>query len=89
MLSAESVPYALHLKLYRQALERNAGRLRGDIEHLAGAIARRPETRNSCVVVSLARAGTPIGVLLGRALLRLGVATHDLTESASSATGHR
>jgi hypothetical protein len=76
MLSAESVPDARYLELYRQALERNAGRVRGDIEHLAATIAARPQTRESCVVISLARAGTPIGVLLRRALGRLGVATH-------------
>lgn len=73
MLSAEKVPDARYLKLYREALERNASNLRTDIERLAIAIAARPQTAKECVVISLARAGTPIGVLLKRALARIGV----------------
>lgn len=76
MLSAEKVPDARYLKLYREALERNASNLRTDIEQLASAIAARPETSRECVVISLARAGTPIGVLLKRALERIGVISH-------------
>lgn len=76
MLSAEKVPDARYLKLYREALERNASNLRTDIEQLASAIAARPETSRECVVISLARAGTPIGVLLKRALERIGVIAH-------------
>lgn len=76
MLSAEKVPDARYLKLYHEALERNASNLRTDIEQLTGAIAARPETSRECVVISLARAGTPIGVLLKRALERIGVVAH-------------
>lgn len=76
MLSAEKVPDARYLKLYREALERNASNLRTDIEQLASAIAARTETSRECVVISLARAGTPIGVLLKRALERIGVVAH-------------
>lgn len=76
MLSAESVPDERYMGLYRAALADNAARLRNDIEHLAAAIRQRPETAQKCVIVSLARAGTPIGVLLTRALRRLGVTTH-------------
>lgn len=76
MLSAEKVPDERYMTLYRNALARNAGRLRGDIETLARAIAERRETARECVVISLARAGTPIGVLLKRALARFGVETH-------------
>lgn len=76
MLSAEKVPDARYLTLYREALERNASALRTDIEQLASAIAARPETAKECVVISLARAGTPIGVLLKRALGRIGVVAH-------------
>jgi hypothetical protein len=68
MLSAERLPDARYFQLYRAALARNAGRLRGDVERLADAIAARPATARSCTLVSLARAGTPIGVLLRRAL---------------------
>ena len=76
MLSSEAVPDQRYLTLYTEALARNAGRLRSDISRLARMIADRPATRRACVVVSLARAGTPIGVLLKRELARLGVDTH-------------
>lgn len=76
MLSAEKVPDARYLQLYREALSRNASNLRTDIEQLANAIAVRPQTSRECVVISLARAGTPIGVLLKRALERIGIITH-------------
>lgn len=76
MLSPENVPDARYLKLYREALERNASNLRTDIDQLSAAIAARPETAQECVVISLARAGTPIGVLLRRALSRIGVVAH-------------
>lgn len=75
MLSAEKVPDARYLDLYHQALTRNAGRLKGDIESLAKRISLRRETSCKCVIVSLARAGTPIGVLLARDLQRKGLAT--------------
>jgi hypothetical protein len=74
MLSAEKVPDDRYMALYREALSRNAGRLRRDVETLARVLASRPETARECVIVSLARAGTPIGVLVKRALSRLGVA---------------
>ncbi|MEO7688518.1 MAG: cysteine protease StiP family protein [Sphingomonas sp.] len=76
MLSAEKLPDDRYMALYREALSRNAGRLRGDIATLGRAIAARPSTARECVIVSLARAGTPIGVLLKRALSRLDVTTH-------------
>lgn len=76
MLSAESVPDARYMALYHAALAANAGRLRFDVAALARAIAARPETAQQCVVLSLARAGTPIGVLLKRALRRMGVNVH-------------
>jgi Phosphoribosyl transferase (PRTase)/PELOTA RNA binding domain len=75
MLSEEHLPDARYLDLYHAALARNGGRVRGDVETLAEAIAARPETSRSCTIISLARAGTPIGVLLRRALLRRGVET--------------
>lgn len=77
MLSAEKLPDQRYMTLYREALSRNAGRLRRDVETLAQALASRRETTRECVIVSLARAGTPIGVLIKRALTRMGVAaTH-------------
>lgn len=71
MISPEEVPGDDYLRLYDEALERNASRLRADVEVLAGAIV--DEVGEAPVLVSLARAGTPIGVLLRRALLRRGI----------------
>jgi hypothetical protein len=71
MIPQESVPGDAYLALYRDALARNGARLARDIVDLAGALAER---RPRIVIASLARAGTPIGALLRRALRRLGVA---------------
>lgn len=76
MLSPERVPDDRYLTLYGQALARNAARLHGDIESLTAAIIARPATKEKCVIVSLARAGTPIGVLLKRSLDRAGIVVH-------------
>lgn len=73
MLSEERLPDARYLALYEAALARNAGRLKADIAALADAITARPETARSCTIISLARAGTPIGVLLRRALAERGI----------------
>lgn len=75
MLSVEAAPDDRYLKLYETALAANAARLRHDVSQLARAIQRRPQTSQSCVVLSLARAGTPIGILLKNALNKLGVET--------------
>ncbi len=72
MLSAESPPDAAYLALYRDALARNGARLARDIVNLAQALAERAPG-DEVVIASLARAGTPIGVLLVRALRRMGV----------------
>jgi hypothetical protein len=70
MVPQENVPGEAYLALYRDALARNGARLARDVTDLAGALAQR---RPHIVIASLARAGTPIGVLLRRALRRLGV----------------
>ncbi len=75
MLAPERSPDAAYLALYRETLARNGPRLAGDIAGLARALAARRPGR-PVVLASLARAGTPIGVLLRRALIRLGVDTH-------------
>lgn len=74
MIAPEMPPGPAYMALYEQALERNGARLARDIGVLARALADRAEGRAEVVLVSLARAGTPIGVLLRRALERLGVA---------------
>ncbi len=73
MLSEERLPDTRYLALYEAALARNAGRLKRDVAALADAITARPETARSCTIVSLARAGTPIGVLLRGELAERGI----------------
>ncbi len=70
LLAVERVPGAAYLALYHQALEAGAERMAVDVARLARTLdARCP--RGEIVLVSLARAGTPIGVLLRGALARL------------------
>lgn len=75
MLSAEHPPSAAYLALFHGALERNAERLARDLAALAHALAAH--RGREVVLASLARAGTPVGVLLVRALRALGIpSTH-------------
>jgi hypothetical protein len=77
MLSAETPPGPEYLRLYDDALARNGARLAQDVVNLAGALTERAAGRGKIVIASLARAGTPVGILLRRALARLGIAaTH-------------
>lgn len=76
MISAEQPPGAAYLKLFHAALARNADRLATDVASLAAHLAARANGRE-VVIASLARAGTPIGVLLLRSLRAHGhAATH-------------
>lgn len=71
MLAAEQVPDPDYMRLYEDALRMNGQRMARDLVRLARSLAtRRPE--GEIVLVSLARAGTPIGVLLRRGLDALG-----------------
>lgn len=72
MLSVETPPGAEYLALYDAALGRNGRRLAQDIVTLAAAIDARAPAGREVVLASFARAGTPIGVLLRRALARIG-----------------
>ncbi len=74
MLSPERAPSAAYMDIYQQALAANGPRLAMHINRLADAVSRFPisDTRRGLAIVSLARAGTPIGVLLTRALRREG-----------------
>lgn len=74
MIAPESPPEPAYMALYEQALARNGPRVARDIATLAAALVERASGRREIVLVSLARAGTPIGVLLRRAIRRLGVA---------------
>jgi len=71
MISPEKVPGTAYMRLYEEALERNAGRLKGDIAKLADMIVAH--AGDHVTLVSLARAGTPIGVLLQRVMRARGI----------------
>ncbi len=72
MIAPERPPDAAYLALYRAALRRNGARLSRDVATLAARIAERA-TGGEVVLASLARAGTPIGVLLLRTLRAQGL----------------
>ena len=71
MIGVEAPPDAAYLELYEAALDRNGRRLAQDVAVLARALAGSHP--GGVTLLSLARAGTPIGVLLRRALAHLGV----------------
>ncbi|NYD91147.1 cysteine protease StiP domain-containing protein [Sphingomonas melonis] len=76
MIAPEAVPGDTYLSLYDEALARNGARLAQDVASLAAHLAARRPGR-PVVIASLARAGTPIGVLLTRVLRATGhVADH-------------
>jgi len=68
MLSLEAVPSRAYLELFYEALERNGERLARDLHLLANLIER--EREGDITLISLARGGTPIGILLRRELER-------------------
>ena len=72
MLTLEDAPSAMHEQLYIQALEQGKVRTATDIADLAYTLQHvfQPTVTNECplVLISLVRAGLPIGVLLQRAL---------------------
>ncbi|MEY6430796.1 cysteine protease StiP family protein [Thioalkalicoccus limnaeus] len=71
MISREAAPDAEYLELFRRLTERYRDRLAGEILTLAAHIAASRAA--PLTLVSLARAGTPVGALLQRALThRLG-----------------
>ena len=70
MLSAEKAPEPAYMDLFWAAFRRNRGRFATDMAALAKGISARRD--GVIAVTSLARAGTPVGVLLRRALRALG-----------------
>lgn len=72
MLTLEKAPSAMHEQLYAQALEQGTNRTATDIANLAYTLHHTFEQTVSAerplVLVSLVRAGLPVGVLLQRAL---------------------
>lgn len=72
MLTLEQAPTAMHEQLYQQALEQGTKRTANEIANLAYTLQQTfQQTANNVrplVLVSLVRAGLPVGVLLQRAL---------------------
>ncbi|PLR37584.1 hypothetical protein CYR32_07165 [Chimaeribacter coloradensis] len=72
MLSEEPSPSAAHQAIYRQAMAQFGPRLAGEVASLALGLATQISAR-PLVLVSLVRAGVPLGVCLLHALRDLGV----------------
>ncbi len=68
MLSPETLPSASYLKLFERAFAANRAKMAADCLRLASLIAQRRDA--AITLVSLARAGTPVGVILGHVLRR-------------------
>ena len=66
MLSPETLPSARYLSVFRAACDANLARMAADCLALAALIAERRS--GPVTLVSLARAGTPVGVVLNRLL---------------------
>lgn len=81
MLSPEQPPSPEYIALFEAALRRNGARLASDIAALAATLDARQPPEKEIVLVSLVRAGTPIAILIARALRRLG---RDVTHYAIS-----
>lgn len=69
MLSRESLPSPRYLELFRQAFAMNHERMAQGLLDLAAIIAAR--RAGAITLVSLARAGTPVGVILKHVLARV------------------
>ena len=69
MLSFEHPPAPAYMQTFYQAFAENRGKIGKDVAALAKTLADREG--DEIVLVSLARAGTPIGALLRRTLARL------------------
>ena len=73
MIGPEDAPTRGRLKLFRDCLTANGDRMAADICKLAGGMAASA-TDGELVVVSIARAGTPVGVLLWHRLRQIAPA---------------
>jgi hypothetical protein len=68
LISREALPSPVYLRVFHEAFAREKERFARDLLALAGAVAA--DRTGEIVLASLARAGTPVGVLLTRALRR-------------------
>lgn len=75
MLSQEPEPTAWHLDLFARALEQGAERLAKEVVMLAKALADRFGD-TPVILVSLVRAGVPLGVMLHQTLREMGKTSH-------------
>ncbi|MEA9389601.1 cysteine protease StiP family protein [Acerihabitans sp. TG2] len=75
MLSQEPEPTDWHLDLYARALDQGAARLAKDVLMLAKALADRFGSA-PIVLVSLVRAGVPLGVMLHQTLRAMGKSSY-------------
>lgn len=75
MLSQEPAPTQWHLDLFSRALDQGAMRLAKEVIALAKALFKRFGT-TPVVLVSLVRAGVPLGVMLHQALRAMGKESH-------------
>lgn len=71
MLSQEPAPTQWHLDLFHQAVDRGADRLAKEVTQLAIDLAERFNDE-PIILVSLVRAGVPLGVMLHQALRDMG-----------------
>lgn len=69
MLPKEDPPSAAYAELYTKSLERSAKRVAKYIAHLATIMIQQC-VRGKPIIVSLARAGTPVGILIKRYILQ-------------------
>lgn len=74
MISHEKAPSAAHLALYRQALAKGAERFAAETQQLANALIAT--IHEPVVLVSLVRAGVPLGICLKRAIQEQGRVCH-------------
>jgi hypothetical protein len=71
MIGPEDAPTRERLALFRECLENNGDRFATDLAGLADALAASAYQTGELTLVSIARAGTPVGVLLWHRLHRV------------------
>ncbi len=82
----EDAPQEAYLALYEHAMQQSAARVARDVMALADGIAGTLPNKQ-VLLASLARAGTPFGVLLRRALVILGIDVHHFSISLVRGAG--
>lgn len=75
MLSQEPAPSPAHLELFARALDSGAARMAREVLSLARALVSHAGN-TPVVLVSLVRAGVPLGVMLKRAITDMGLESH-------------